>query len=300
MHTFILSDFPATLAFLCLAASIVSLWLPRRPSAWAYLLSVSMVLAAFSGIASATGLLLLGTAIVFIYFIASADAMASSDAPSPWHLAMQIFAATMFSILAVGIATGLLPGFEKAVLYREVQLTPDAVPYTLALNYGKAAVGVVILGFTLGSVQTGTPCWSLRSVLSIAFLTVVTVSALSIALGYTRLEPKWNALVLSWAAVNLLFVCVAEEAFFRRFLQGQLSRWLAPIKGGHLIAWLTASLLFGIAHAGGGADMMMLATVAGLGYGWVYMHTGKVEFAILAHFMVNSAHFVFLTYPRLA
>src|SRR3569833_2966401 len=93
--------------------------------------------------------------------------------------------------------------------------------------------------------------------------------------------------------------CVAEEAFFRGFLQESLTLRLTPIRHGHLVAWLAASALFGIAHAGGGAGMVLLAAVAGLGYGWVYLRTRSLGAAVLAHFSLNAVHFLLLTYPRL-
>lgn len=83
-------------------------------------------------------------------------------------------------------------------------------------------------------------------------------------------------------------------------MQERLSRWLAPLQHAKLIAWLTASCLFGMAHAGGGTAWALLAGVAGLGYGWVYMRTGRFEAAVLLHFLVNGTHFLLLTYPRLA
>ena len=38
----------------------------------------------------------------------------------------------------------------------------------------------------------------------------------------------------------------------------------------------------------------------GLGYGWVYLRTERIEASILTHFLLNCIHFVFFTYPALA
>jgi membrane protease YdiL (CAAX protease family) len=43
----------------------------------------------------------------------------------------------------------------------------------------------------------------------------------------------------------------------------------------------------------------MLATVAGIGYGYAYYQSGRIETAILTHFLLNAAHAVFFTYPAL-
>jgi len=43
----------------------------------------------------------------------------------------------------------------------------------------------------------------------------------------------------------------------------------------------------------------VLSTVAGLGYGWVYQRTGRIEASILTHFALNLVHFLLFTYPAL-
>lgn len=287
------------LTALVLMLSIAALWLPRHATLWAYLFSASLMLAAFAGIVSAAALLILGAAAVCVYLINRAEE--SPGARARPARSLQGLLVAVFSMLAVGIATGWFSGFERVALYSTVQLSADAAPYTLTFNYGKAAIGVLILGLCTRALQ-GRVVWPvvLRTTLIAAVLTIATVSALSIALGYTRFDPKWDALFLPWAAVNLFFICVAEEAFFRAFLQRGLAGWLASARYGAVYAWWIASLLFSVAHVGGGAGMMLLAGVAGLGYGWVYMKTGRVEAAVLMHFLLNAAHIVFLTYPRLA
>lgn len=294
--------FPALLAILLLAASIISLWLPRWPSAWAYLFAASLMSAAFAGVGSVPGLLVVGIAALGVYGLSCFVGSSSLSSLSPrTSLLLQLALTSGFSVIAVGLATGLLPGFEKVVLYQDLKFSVDAVSYSLSLNYGKAAVGIVILGFAARLIRTRAEWAALwRPLLIAAPITIAAVAALSMVLGHTRFDPKWHDLFFMWAAGNLLFTCVAEEAFFRALLQGRLTAWLAPFKYGAEIAWLIASGLFGIAHVAAGAEMVMLATVAGLGYGWVYMKTGRVEAAVLLHFLLNTGHFLFLTYPRLA
>jgi hypothetical protein len=42
-----------------------------------------------------------------------------------------------------------------------------------------------------------------------------------------------------------------------------------------------------------------LATIAGLGYGWIYQRTGRIEASILTHFALNAVHFFAFSYPAL-
>lgn len=62
---------------------------------------------------------------------------------------------------------------------------------------------------------------------------------------------------------------------------------------------ILVGVLFGLAHVGGGYTYAMLATVAGIGYGYAYYRSGRIETAILTHFLLNAVHAVFFTYPAL-
>jgi membrane protease YdiL (CAAX protease family) len=93
---------------------------------------------------------------------------------------------------------------------------------------------------------------------------------------------------------------MAEEAFFRGFIQKNLSLMMKKIQHGDYLALLIAAVLFGLAHYPGGIKYVILATVAGLGYVWVYLTTKRIEGSILTHFGLNLTHFLFFTYPALA
>jgi membrane protease YdiL (CAAX protease family) len=123
--------------------------------------------------------------------------------------------------------------------------------------------------------------------------------ALSLAAGYVRFEPKFPAETWLWLGVNLGFTCVAEEAIFRGFIQAQLARAWAQRDGGPGWALVVAAGLFGLAHAAGGPAYVALATAAGVGYGWIYRKTSRIEASILTHFALNTVHFLAFTYPAL-
>nr|WP_286742953.1 CPBP family intramembrane glutamic endopeptidase [Aquabacterium sp. UBA2148] len=55
--------------------------------------------------------------------------------------------------------------------------------------------------------------------------------------------------------------------------------------------------LFGLVHLAGGPKMAALATIVGLGSGWVFARTGRIETAVLTHFSVNAAHLLAFSYP---
>lgn len=95
-------------------------------------------------------------------------------------------------------------------------------------------------------------------------------------------------------------MCVAEEGFFRGFVQKNLAMAFKNFKAGNLIAVIISALLFGFAHYAGGIAYSIWSTIAGLGYGWIYHKTNQIESSILTHFGLNVIHFLLFTYPAIA
>lgn len=62
---------------------------------------------------------------------------------------------------------------------------------------------------------------------------------------------------------------------------------------------LPAATVFGLAHWGPGWQWVLLATLAGIGYGLAYRYGGLAA-AIATHFGLNLLHFGLFTYPMLA
>jgi membrane protease YdiL (CAAX protease family) len=114
-----------------------------------------------------------------------------------------------------------------------------------------------------------------------------------------RPDVKWTPLTPWFLALNLLFTCVTEEAFFRGFILGGLARGMARWRYGTAVALVVSTVLFGLAHARGGPALVVLAALAGLGYAAAYLRSGRIEGAILTHFALNAVHFVAFTYPAL-
>ncbi len=129
---------------------------------------------------------------------------------------------------------------------------------------------------------------------------VVTLAAVAIPLGFAlaflRYEPRW--LGLGYAVVRLfgliLFVGLPEEMLFRGVLQESFTRFWG--RGGGLLA---GALVFGLSHLPKGAPPLnwkyaLLATLAGLVYGWVYQRTGKLAAAAVTHGVVDWIWSTFL------
>jgi membrane protease YdiL (CAAX protease family) len=213
------------------------------------------------------------------------------------------FATVLTIPLCLLLAVHAVPGFANPVLLNKIRFTSDAVPYTQYANFDKASVGLLLIALACPLARTITD-WKLllRKTGSPLIVTVAIVMMSALAIGYVRIDLKLPAAAWLFAIVNLLFVCVAEEAFFRGFLQARLTTVLTKrnVTGAPTAALITCALLFGLAHFAGGLGYIALASVAGIGYGYAYMRTQRLEAAVLTHFAVNLVHFVGFTYPALA
>jgi uncharacterized protein len=211
-------------------------------------------------------------------------------------------ALSALGILVFGalLAAHALPGFRNFLILAHVVLSDGAVPFTLYLNFDKTLVGLCILGFCHRALLVRASEWppALRRAAPIMTINVVVVAVGACALGYLTWQPKWTPIFWIWAPVNLLFVCLSEEAFFRGFIQRELTSSLQRMRYGSGVAIAVGSLLFGLAHFAGGTSYIVLATVAGLGYGIVYHRTRSIEMSMLAHFTLNATHFLLFTYPQ--
>jgi membrane protease YdiL (CAAX protease family) len=181
-----------------------------------------------------------------------------------------------------------------------VRLAEDSQAYSLRFSLDKPLIGLFILAFLHPLLGSRSDVLSMfQQLLPIAVITLGLVVLFSFVLGYIRLDIKIPHFLFYWLWANLFFTCVAEEAFFRGFLQRQLGMWLSDIKHGAVIALLLCAILFGVAHGAGGSKYVLLATLTGMGYGWAYHRTQRIEASILLHFVLNSLHILFFSYPAL-
>jgi len=283
--------------FTLLALSVLSLWLggddrapALRRNLWLRFFAASLAAALVFGIVRPLGL---------VSVVAIAAATYGFSRPAAGKLQKAAAGLAIFA-LAAGLMLHRLPGFNNPRVIDAVRFTADAVPFTLYLNYDKVLVGLFFLGWCHVRISRGSD-W--RAMLATAAPRaaglLVLIMALSLAAGYVRFDPKFPAETWLWLGVNLGFTCMAEEAIFRGFLQAQLQRLWQHRSGGPWLALGVAAVLFGLAHAAGGATYVALATVAGFGYGWVYQRTQRIEASILTHFALNTVHFLCFTYPAL-
>ena len=285
------------LTYTSLTLAILALWSSgdeRAPAArrfiWVALLASALVAALATGIVRPLGA-------VWIAGLAAACVLFERAGSPRWARAV---AAVAILVLTLGLMAHRLPGFNNPLAIASVKFSTDALPFRLHLNFDKTTVGLLLLGLCHPRL-THAADWRamFATAAPIAAGTIAVVMVLSLAMGYVRFEPKFPAETWLWLWVNLCFTCLAEEALFRGFIQAQLQRLWQRVPRGEWLALAVAAVLFGVAHAAGGLAYVALATVAGLGYGWAYRRTGRIEASILTHFALNTVHFFGFTYPAL-
>lgn len=288
------------ISFALLACAIASVWWPRpilgssrAVAPWLGLYAAAVIAGVATGVLTVIAVIAL---VVLIGVCLMAMRLGSRPGAGFWTLAA--------GGLGLALALHALPGFHNPLLVNAMRTSPDAVPFTLYANFDKASVGLLLLACFAPRVAS---LPELRAIAVPTLAASVATAAVSIGAawvaGYVRFEPKLAALppfTPEFLFANLFFTCVAEEAFFRGLIQERLTRTVANRPRLGFLPVVLSAILFGLAHLGGGTLYLVLATLAGLGYAWVYAKTRRVEAAVVTHFAVNATHFLFFTYPALA
>jgi uncharacterized protein len=118
------------------------------------------------------------------------------------------------------------------------------------------------------------------------------------AMHFIEFAPRfgeWKSLPLLSLGI-LFFTAWPEEFLFRGLLQNMLAR----ASKSDLAGWWTASILFGFSHITNNGfpnwRYVLLASIAGLFYGWTWRKTGSIFASALVHAAVDVMwHFLFGT-----
>jgi membrane protease YdiL (CAAX protease family) len=270
------------------------LWFGR--GAWIAALAVAVVLGYLAHVLS-------GPAVLWIIaFSALCVGYDRAKARAPGWPRVTLVTLAVLGILLVGLLLGMhaLPGFHNYLALDKVVLSPGAEPYTLYLNFDKTLVGICILGLCYRGLLSNASEWgqAVQRGAPAMVLNVLIVAAGAMAIGYLTWQPKWTSIFWIWAPVNLFFTCLSEEAFFRGFIQRELTLALRDSRFGSAVAIGVSAALFGLAHFAGGVSYVVLAMAAGVGYAIIFHITRSIEMSMLAHFALNTTHFLLFTYPR--
>ena len=248
---------------------------------------------------------------VFLFYIVYLLGTATFDLAKAAAIAGLIFVPLGLAVWAGGAASGVWQDFAAILgIWVFVKFGPShwLWPYPggrlahvmtilVAVNAALASFLLVRrakgVGYSLG--------WGNRWGLYVlgSFLAYACIAIpLGTTLRFIAFSPQWSrwSTYAGLSLTILVFTAWPEELLFR----GLLQNFLARASKSDLAGWWTASVLFGFSHI---TNMgfpnwryVMLATVAGLFYGWTWRKTGSIFASALVHAGVDAVwHFLFRT-----
>jgi uncharacterized protein len=204
-----------------LALAVVGCWIGRR--VWLTTLVLAMFLGYLSGVLSgvAAGWLMLMAASCELY---ARSRTTRGDQPARGRDAVHLASLIAVVVLALLLALHRLPGFHNPQVLNAVRFSADSAPFSLWLNFDKAAAGLLLLGLCYRGLIRSRDQFTaaLKADALPLALTLLVLLAVSMLSGYVHWSPKLPPLFWLWAAMNLLFTCMSEEAIFRAFIQTEV------------------------------------------------------------------------------
>ncbi len=121
-----------------------------------------------------------------------------------------------------------------------------------------------------------------------ALLAFLAFAVVALPIGFLTHFIQWKATqqhagpALLSALLIYLTTALPEELLFRGMIQGLLVEWVGPWGG-----LLGAAVIFGLAHLPD-PRYVVLATLAGIAYGWVYLRTRRTTASAITHMLVDA------------
>jgi membrane protease YdiL (CAAX protease family) len=310
-------------AAFCLGGALYASWLGYGGRAFAaalmsfaFLLLVTLVMAArgaAEGIAARFGPaagLLLGVCVLLVYlvylvgtgtftvgragaiagliFLPLALAVSARGAPAgTWQDFTTILGVWVFVKFGPSHWLWSYPGSRLAYVLTVLMAVNSALASFLLV---RRATGV---GYSIGWGKSWTG-YILGSFLVFALIAI----ALGTGIHFIAFAPQWSrwSTFVGLSLAILMFTAWPEELLFR----GLLQNFLARASKSELAGWWTASVLFGFSHITNlgfpNWRYVILASLAGLFYGWTWRKTGSIFASALVHAAVDASwHFLFRT-----
>ena len=287
------------MTFYLLALSIICVFpyckisIMRQPL-WHYLMALSVLSAYFQGYVNLYALLSIGLYVVLYYCALNAK-----------RAIIRAILSTVFITFSLALALHWVPGFNNLPIVIDERITSDAIAFTFYANFDKAMAGLFLCAFfysnkkALKADSNKVSRLNVKQPIFIIIATVLASLTVALILELVSFNPKVPDFWLAFIAINLLFTCVAEEALFRGLLQTKLSQIISSTRLALLAPIMTAAV-FALAHFAGGINYVLVSFISGLGYGYIFYKTQRLEWAIICHWLVNVFHFFLFTYPMLS
>jgi len=265
------------LPFFCLMMTFASLWIHRSAWLWGSFLALTFILAISTGVAQIFSLLI--PALFFgIFWILK----------NPIEGARRHFLTVLAITIAALLQFHLVPGFHNW------NVSP-----AFWINLDKPLMGLFPLVFLVTLCQNRDD-WikvGLKAV-PLTLITIFGLASLALWTGALGWDLKLPSHFFLRIVTNLFLVVIPEEAFFRGFLQREITHQIGPRLFSKTAGIVGSSFVFTLFHLNWGASPAILAFVflAGILYGAIYEMSKFLEGSILCHFAVNLLHMLFFSY----
>jgi membrane protease YdiL (CAAX protease family) len=247
-------------------------------------LFIVLVYALGTGVASFARL---GAVAAFIFLPLAMLSTAQSAAPGVWQ--------DLFVLVAIWVTVKFGPS-HWFWPYPGGRL---AYIFTVMLAVNIAIAGFLLLRRSNGvgyNIAWGSN-WTLY-ILGVLALIACIVIPLGLKIHFLVYSPhlnEWKSFLPLSIAI-LFFTAWPEELLFRGLLQNLLSR----ASKSETVGWLTASILFGFSHITNlrfpNWSYVLLASIAGLFYGWTWRKTNSIFASAIVHAGVDILwHILFVT-----
>ncbi len=282
----------SAIGYTLLMLAILSIWIYPKIWVWSPLLAASMAFAYYGNVIDIR-------AIIPLALVGGCYSLAAQNIKGFWRL----FTTMAAAIITVALYTHYVKGFNNTLLFSNWRASIDSQPINIYANYDKAVVALLILGLYLPPlIRSKKELYNmLLKTIPWMLLTALIILPLAGFLNMIHWNPKFPSITFTWLTLQIFFVLIPEELFYRGFLQREISLRLNNPFAGPL-AVLVTSLLFALLHLlfVPHLTFVLASFVASILYGTIYQITGKIESPLLTHFFVNLCHFFFFTYPVLA
>ncbi|MCK4753168.1 MAG: CPBP family intramembrane metalloprotease [Planctomycetes bacterium] len=189
-------------------------------------------------------------------------------------LAIKIFSDSWFMTPCILVSAALIPTVIKKSTLSEI-----------GLSFGQTKHSLVVLG------------WTCLVVFPVMFCSLWLLKSYGLNLPLRPVLPQ-NQEWISWIFYQFMYVAVAEEVFFRGFLQGNILRLMKTM----MARWPTqqcwvsiviSAACFAAAHMiVQGQIISVLTFLPGLVFGWLFIRTKSLLTPILFHGLANMSYYV--------
>jgi uncharacterized protein len=288
VNTFITGFVPTAFAYCLLVFSMLSMWWGKLKPVWILFFSSSLFFAIVSRMISIQALIPI--AVLFLSYLLLS-------------LNLVNFGRMLVGIICTAVSMALIwhlfVGFDNFYLLKAVVISPNGAAVNFNLPYDIPFVGLFSLAF-YSKLITKREDWQemLGKALVLSVFAILILLGVFLSFNLGEYNLKSQPLLIFWYLLALVLVIIPEEAFYRGYLQkeitSRLDNSLSPFLAIIVVAFLFATTRVWIAPSSSYFFFLMIESIL---YGAIFHLTGFLESAIIARFLFLGVHLFFFTYP---